>query len=72
LPRHPGHNPILIFLDSDDLLFPHAAATIAERWTTATVKMQKPYTFASGEINILRVPGDVAHYSGMMSPSVPR
>jgi glycosyltransferase involved in cell wall biosynthesis len=34
--------PILIFLDSDDLLFPHAAATIAERWTTATVKMQFP------------------------------
>jgi glycosyltransferase involved in cell wall biosynthesis len=34
--------PILIFLDSDDLLLPHAAATIAERWTSATVKMQFP------------------------------
>jgi glycosyltransferase involved in cell wall biosynthesis len=34
--------PILIFLDSDDLLFPHAAATVARRWTAATVKMQYP------------------------------
>jgi glycosyltransferase involved in cell wall biosynthesis len=32
--------PILIFLDSDDLLYPHAAATIAARWTTSTVKVQ--------------------------------
>jgi glycosyltransferase involved in cell wall biosynthesis len=34
--------PILNFLDSDDLLLPHAAATIAGRWTPATVKMQFP------------------------------
>ena len=34
--------PILIFLDSDDLLFPYAAATIAKRWTNKTVKMQFP------------------------------
>ena len=33
---------ILIFLDSDDLLFPHAAATVAGLWTAATVKMQFP------------------------------
>jgi glycosyltransferase involved in cell wall biosynthesis len=31
--------PILIFLDSDDLLLPHAAATVATRWTPATVKI---------------------------------
>jgi glycosyltransferase involved in cell wall biosynthesis len=34
--------PILIFLDSDDLLFPHAAATIANRWMAGMVKMQFP------------------------------
>ena len=34
--------PILIFLDSDDLLFPHAAKTIASVWMTATVKAQFP------------------------------
>ena len=34
--------PILIFLDSDDLLFPHAAATIASIWTPVTVKAQFP------------------------------
>src|SRR5215469_9640470 len=34
--------PILIFLDSDDVLLPHAAATIASRWTAATVKTQSP------------------------------
>jgi glycosyltransferase involved in cell wall biosynthesis len=34
--------PILIFLDSDDLLFPHAAKTIANVWTAATVKAQFP------------------------------
>jgi Glycosyl transferase family 2 len=34
--------PILIFLDSDDLLSPHAAGTIASVWTTATVKAQFP------------------------------
>jgi glycosyltransferase involved in cell wall biosynthesis len=32
--------PILIFLDSDDLLFPNAAATVAGIWTSATVKTQ--------------------------------
>jgi glycosyltransferase involved in cell wall biosynthesis len=37
-----GRYPILIFLDADDLLLPHAAATVAERWTPATVKMQFP------------------------------
>jgi len=34
--------PILIFLDSDDLLLAHAAATVAARWTPATVKIQAP------------------------------
>ena len=34
--------PILIFLDSDDLLLSHAVATIAQLWTTDTVKMQFP------------------------------
>src|SRR5215831_14157671 len=34
--------PILIFLDSDDVLLPHAAATVANRWTAATVKTQSP------------------------------
>jgi hypothetical protein len=34
--------PILIFLDSDDLLFPHAARTVASVWTTKTVKAQFP------------------------------
>ncbi len=34
--------PILMFLDSDDLLLPHAAATVAGLWTAATVKMQFP------------------------------
>jgi len=34
--------PILIFLDSDDLLFPHAARTLAGAWTTSTVKAQFP------------------------------
>lgn len=35
-------HPILIFLDSDDLLFPNAAAIVAKLWTAATVKMQYP------------------------------
>jgi glycosyltransferase involved in cell wall biosynthesis len=34
--------PILIFLDADDVLFPHAAATVASRWTAETVKTQSP------------------------------
>jgi len=34
--------PILIFLDSDDRLLMHAAATVAARWTAATVKVQFP------------------------------
>jgi glycosyltransferase involved in cell wall biosynthesis len=34
--------PILIFLDSDDLLLAHAAATIAARWSAETVKIQAP------------------------------
>ncbi len=34
--------PLLMFLDSDDLLFAHAAATVAARWRAATVKLQFP------------------------------
>ena len=34
--------PLLIFLDSDDLLLAHAAATIATQWTAAAVKLQAP------------------------------
>ena len=32
--------PIVIFLDADDVLLPHAAATVAGLWTDATVKTQ--------------------------------
>jgi glycosyltransferase involved in cell wall biosynthesis len=35
-------HPILIFLDSDDLLFAHAAAAVTQRWTSDTVKIQFP------------------------------
>jgi hypothetical protein len=34
--------PILVFLDSDDLLFPHAAKTLAGIWTAPMVKAQFP------------------------------
>lgn len=34
--------PILMFLDSDDVLLRHAAATVARSWTAETVKMQFP------------------------------
>src|SRR5438105_1788354 len=34
--------PILIFLDSDDLLFPAAAAVVVRNWTPQTVKVQFP------------------------------
>jgi glycosyltransferase involved in cell wall biosynthesis len=37
-----ARHPILIFLDADDVLFPHAAATVASRWTAGTVKTQSP------------------------------
>jgi glycosyltransferase involved in cell wall biosynthesis len=37
-----ARHSILIFLDSDDFLFPHAAGTVASAWTTATVKAQFP------------------------------
>jgi glycosyltransferase involved in cell wall biosynthesis len=37
-----AHYPILIFLDSDDVLLPHAAATVASRWAAGTVKTQSP------------------------------
>jgi glycosyltransferase involved in cell wall biosynthesis len=40
--------PILIFLDSDDLLLCHAAATVAQFWTTETVKMQFPLLTIDG------------------------
>jgi glycosyltransferase involved in cell wall biosynthesis len=33
-------HPILMFLDSDDVLLPHAAATIAELWTPLMAKAQ--------------------------------
>jgi glycosyltransferase involved in cell wall biosynthesis len=33
---------LLIFLDSDDLLQPFAAATVAARWKATTVKIQAP------------------------------
>ena len=34
--------PILIFLDSDDVLLPHAASTFARRWSDEIVKIQAP------------------------------
>jgi hypothetical protein len=37
-----ARHPILIFLDSDDLLLMHAAATLAARWTATAVKVQFP------------------------------
>jgi glycosyltransferase involved in cell wall biosynthesis len=37
-----ARHPILIFLDSDDILLPHAAATVVSRWTAGTVKTQSP------------------------------
>jgi glycosyltransferase involved in cell wall biosynthesis len=37
-----ARHPILIFLDADDVLLPHAAATVASRWTAETVKTQCP------------------------------
>lgn len=37
-----AHHPIVIFLDADDVLFPHAAATVARHWTPGTVKTQSP------------------------------
>jgi glycosyltransferase involved in cell wall biosynthesis len=37
-----AHYPILIFLDSDDLLLPHAASRITAVWTAGTVKAQFP------------------------------
>jgi glycosyltransferase involved in cell wall biosynthesis len=35
-----ARHPILIFLDSDDLLLPHAAGTVASVWKASTVKAQ--------------------------------
>jgi len=35
-----ARHPILIFLDSDDVLLPHTAATVAGVWAEATVKAQ--------------------------------
>ena len=43
-----ARHPILIFLDSDDILLPHAAATIASRWSDETVKMQAPLLSIDG------------------------
>ena len=40
--------PILVFLDSDDLLLPHAASTIAGAWTAETVKAQFPLVSIDG------------------------
>ena len=37
-----ARHSILIFLDSNDLLFPHAAGTVASVWTTTTAKAQFP------------------------------
>jgi glycosyltransferase involved in cell wall biosynthesis len=37
-----ARHPIVICLDADDVLFPHAATTVASRWTAGTVKTQSP------------------------------
>src|SRR5690242_19045672 len=37
-----ARHPVVIFLDADDVLLPHAAATVVELWTDATVKAQFP------------------------------
>jgi glycosyltransferase involved in cell wall biosynthesis len=34
--------PIVIFVDSDDILLPHAAAAVSQRWAASTVKIQFP------------------------------
>lgn len=37
-----ARHPVLMFLDSDDVLFPYAASTVAASWTAAAVKAQFP------------------------------
>ena len=37
-----ARHPILMFLNVDNLLVPHAAVTVARSWTPATVKTQSP------------------------------
>jgi glycosyl transferase family 2 len=37
-----ARHPILIFLDADDVLLPHAAATVVDHWAADTVKWQSP------------------------------
>ena len=56
--------PILIFLDSDDLLLPHAAATVAARWTPATVKIQAPL------VTVDQTGRDIGHVSPKYPPDL--
>src|SRR5215208_2486783 len=44
-----ARHPILIFLDSDDLLVPHAASTVARAWTPGVAKVQFPMASIDGE-----------------------
>jgi len=56
--------PILIFLDSDDLLLSHAAATVAARWTPATVKIQAPL------VTVDQTGRDIGHVSPKYPPDL--
>jgi hypothetical protein len=56
--------PILIFLDSDDLLLAHAAATVAARWTPATVKIQAPL------VTIDQTGREIGHVSPKFPPDL--
>ena len=56
--------PILIFLDSDDLLLSHAAATVAARWTPATVKIQAPL------VTIDQTGREIGHVSPKFPPDL--
>jgi glycosyltransferase involved in cell wall biosynthesis len=45
--------PILIFVDSDDLLLPHAAAAVAQRWSHTIVKIHVPLKRVDKEVRKL-------------------
>src|SRR4051794_34260767 len=48
-----ARHPILIFLDSDDVLEPHAASTIARAWAPDVVKVQFPMASIDADGHLL-------------------
>jgi hypothetical protein len=42
-------HPIIIFLDSDDLVYEHAASSVAAAWTSETVKVQYLMSMIDGQ-----------------------